>query len=236
MKGERTNQNRYLTCQFNITSVEMITIIVEDQITLDYTSESLLSDINKNGLVIYDSEFDRHERIAVIQMMTNRDTIYIIRISMFNDMPEIVRSILKNTNIIKIGHSLDIDERVLMKNYGFGIEPKLDVRSILMCLDIKIPCMGIKSNLKDLVRNLVSEISVIELSWVEKMDWNHINNKKIQYLESDVRGVYEICSLVMGLSREIKLDWTIIKSTIPRICDMFNQNIDQRSWSIFNCQ
>jgi ribonuclease D len=212
----------------------MFTYILETQGEVDQVSGRLMNDALRNGVIAFDSEFNADGSVAVVQLMPTRNTIYIIRISMLPHFPEIVKTILIDSRIIKIGHSLESDERAMMRNFGFGIRSKFDVRHLLMSLQIRIPLMGRKSNLKGLMEALVPEVPIIDLKWWEKVDWRQINPRRITYLEGDVRGVYEICANLMMLDRFDDLRWTSFQWRIPGIEYLLDRDVSQQSWILFN--
>jgi ribonuclease D len=214
----------------------MITQIIETQGEVDQISGRLMNDALRNGIIVFDSEFNMDGSVAVVQLMPTRHRIYIIRTSMLSQFPEIVKTILMDSRIIKVGHSLESDERAMMRNHGFRIRSKLDIRHLIMRLRIKIPSMGRKSNLKGLMDALVPEIPNIDLNWWEKVNWNHLNPRKIMYIQGDVQGVFEICAKLMKVDRLSDLRWTTFQGRILGIEDCLDRDVSQQSWFIFNCQ
>jgi ribonuclease D len=214
----------------------MFTHILETQGEVDQISARLMNDALRNGIVAFDSEFNMDGSVAVVQLMPTRHRIYIIRTSLLPQFPEIVRAILMDSRIIKIGHSLESDDRAMMMNHGFRIASKLDIRHLMMNLQVRIPSMGRKSNLKGLIEALVPEVPNIVLNWWEKVNWNHLSPRKIMYVRGDVHGVIEICAKLMMMDRLSDLQWTTIKRRIPSIENYLDRNVSQQSWFIFNCQ
>jgi ribonuclease D len=213
----------------------MITHIIENQNQLNQISGRLMNDCLRNGLIAFDSEFNLDGSVAVVQIMATRHRIYIIRTSMLSQFPEIVRRILMDSRIVKVGHSLESDERAMMMNYGFRISSKLDIRHLLMILQVRIPCMGRKSNLKGIMDALVPEIPNVHLNWWEKLNWNNLNPRKIMYVRGDVQGVIEICAKLMMVDRLSDLQWITFQRRIPGIEYYLDQDVRQEAWFIFNC-
>jgi hypothetical protein len=195
-----------------------------------------MNDTLRNGIVAFDSEFNLDGSVAVVQLMPTRHRIYIIRTSLLPQFPEIVRAILMDSRIIKLGHSLESDERAMMRNHGFRIRSKFDIRHLVMSLQIKIPSMGRRSNLKGLMDALVPEIPNVDLNWWDKVNWNHFNPRKIRYLKGDVQGVFEICAKLLKIDRLSDLRWTTFQGRILGIEDCLDRDVSQQSWFIFNCQ
>jgi 3'-5' exonuclease len=214
----------------------MITHIIESIEELHSIEERLMRDVHRNGIVAFDSEFNADGSVAVVQLMATRHVIYIIRTSLLPEFPEILKSIMLDSRIVKVGHSLESDERAMRRNFGFGIASKLDVRHVLMSLRAKVPSMGIKSNLKGLMEVLVPEVPTYDLRWWEKVDWSHFNPQRVAYLEGDVRGVYEICAKVMMLDRFRDLQWDIFQARVPGIESYLDRDVTLQSWYGFNCK
>jgi ribonuclease D len=214
----------------------MITHILETQGEVDQISGRLMNDALRNGIVAFDSEFNLDGSVAVVQLMATRHRIYIIRTSLLPHFPEIVRAILMDSRIIKVGHSLESDDRAMMMNHGFRITSKLDIRHLMMILQVRIPSMGRKSNLKGIMEALVPEVPNINLNWWEKVNWNHLSPRKIMYVRGDVQGVIEICAKLMMVDRLSDLQWTTFKRRIPSIENYLDRHVGQQSWFIFNCQ
>jgi hypothetical protein len=223
----------YKRCVENYDLIEkMTTLILQRQSEVDGVAGKLMRDALTTGFVIFDSEFNRDGSVAVVQFMVNPDTIYIIRTTMFSHLPELVRTILSDSRIVKIGHSLESDERAMMRTHGIEIRSKMDVRHVLMSLGVRIPSMEKRSNLKELMTVLVPELPVIELSWWEKVNWKYFNRRKITYLEGDVRGVYEICVKIL---KQDRLHWSHFEARIPKIEDLLDRKVTQQAWFSFNC-
>jgi ribonuclease D len=214
----------------------MFTQIIETQGEVDQISARLMNDALRNGIVAFDSEFNLDGSVAVVQLMATRHRIYIIRTSMLPQFPEIVKTLLMDSRIIKVGHSLESDDRAMRMNHGFRINSKLDIRHLMMSLQVRIPSMGRKSNLKGIMEALVPEVPNIGLNWWEKIDWNHLSPRKIMYVRGDVQGVYEICAQLMKVDRLSDLRWTTLQERIPSIEYYLDRHVGQQSWFIFNCQ
>jgi hypothetical protein len=210
----------------------MTVVILESQADVDLVAGEWLEVALSNGLIVFDSEFDRDGLVAVAQLMLDRDTIYVIRISGFPRLPEVVRTILTDPRIVKIGHSLESDERAFTRTYGFGIRSKLDVRRVLMTLGTRVPSMGRKSNLKGLMTVLVPDLPAINLPWYKKVDWRRLDTGRIAYLESDVRGVYEICA--RSTNEENSLTWSTFRERVPGIEVFVDREVTQNAWLDFN--
>jgi ribonuclease D len=203
---------------------------------VDQISGRLMNDALRNGIVAFDSEFNLDGSVAVVQLMATRHRIYIIRTSLLPQFPDIVREILMDSRIIKIGHSLESDDRAMRMNHGFRITSKLDIRHLMMYLEVRIPSMGRKSNLKGIMQALVPEIANIDLKWWEKVNWNHLCPRKIMYVRGDVQGVYEICAQLMNVDRLSDIRWTTIRRRIPSIENYLDREVRQESWFLFNGQ
>jgi hypothetical protein len=214
----------------------MFTNILETQGEVDQIAGKLMNDALRNGIIALDTEFNADGSIAVVQLMASHHTVFIIRTSLFSQFPEIVRTISMDSRIIKIGHSLESDERAMMRNHGFGIKSKLDVRHLLMALKFRIPLMGRKSNLKGLMEVLVPEVPTVDLRWWEKVNWSHINPRRVTYLEGDVRGVYEIFCKLLMVDRMTDLRWTTMQGCVREIEYFLDREVTYQSWIMFNCQ
>jgi hypothetical protein len=214
----------------------MFTHILETQGEVDQIAGKLMNDALRNGIIVFDSEFNADGSVAVVQLMPSHHVVFIIRTSLFPQFPEMVRTILMDSRIIKIGHSLESDERAMMRNYGFGIKSKLDVRHLLMALQIRIPSMGRKSNLKGIMEALVPEVPTVDLKWWEKVDWRQINQRRVTYLEGDVLGVYQICCNLLRVDRLTDLRWSTFQHLVRGIEYFLDREVTYQSWFMFNCQ
>jgi hypothetical protein len=211
----------------------MITRLVRTRSELDAVSARLTNDSLRYGVVAFGAEFDRRGRVAVVQLMPNRQRVYIVFVSLFEGFPDVVRDILRDPRVVKIGHSLENDERAL----GFPIASKLDVRLLMMRLGARIPALGARSRLRELMRALTPEIPLVDLGgWRQLTDWSIIDAQRIAYLEGDVRGVYEICAkLVLKEADSFsQLRWSDFTMLLPSIGDSIDRPFDQREWVPFN--
>jgi len=229
--------------QLNIRSLSRMNGLAEKRVTtrvfiypedLDQVSRFILRDARENGFVIFDSEFDKYGKVVVIQMMVNHHEVIIIKLSKFIQIPDVVRTILIDKNIIKVGHSLESDTRALMKTFQIGIKSTLDIRWILMLLGLTIPHIGPKSNLKMLLEHFTPEIDIIDLHWTEKTNWRYIDEKRIAYLKGDVLGVYLICARSMQMDEDEDLKWSDFWSNISQIQTRVDRPVTQFEWKIFN--
>jgi hypothetical protein len=213
----------------------MITRLVRTCSELNAVSARLTGDSSRYGVVAFDSEFDRLGNVAIVQLMPTRRIVYIVFVSLFDRFPAVVRDILQDPSVVKIGHSLENDERAL----GFPIASKLDVRLLMMRLGARIPSLGARSRLKELMKALTPEIPLVDLGgWRQLTDWTRIDARRIAYLEGDVRGVYEICAKLLGKDEEDQfvdqLRWSDFRTRVPTIDDSINRQFDQREWLTFN--
>src|SRR6266478_2473345 len=213
----------------------MFTTILETREEVELIAADLLNDAARNGFVIYDSEFNADGRVAVVQIMSSRHQIYIFRTSLMGEIPAVVKEILSDANIVKVGHSLESDELALRRYHGFGFGNKFDVRHLLMSLQVRIPSMGRRSNLKELMAALVPELRGVELGWWDKTDWDDdFTMEKIQYLKLDVLGVYMVCLRVMGANEFQDLKWSTFVTNVPNVEQLIDRRVHQEEWVIFN--
>jgi hypothetical protein len=208
----------------------MITHLVRSRAELAPLAARLANDALRYGVLAFDAEFDRAGRVVVAQLMAHRRDVYILLVSRFEGgFPDVVRRLLEDARIVKIGHSLECDERAL----GFAIRGKLDVRNLMMSRGIRVPSLGARSRLKELMRMLVPEVPVVHLGgWRALTDWTRIDSRRISYLEGDVRGVYEICfRILLGDDSFVQLRRADFGADADELAD---RAFDQRAWLAFN--
>lgn len=138
-------------------------------------------------------QFDKRRRsnpVCLVQIST-LDRAYLYRITRGGSLPPLLRSILEDPSIVKVGHSLDDDSRLLRQsNLVSGIYSTIDTLPIAIKLGCLRPALQTLGMLF-----LAGEIS--KAMQVSNWEVAALSPEQIQYAATDawtpLRGMYLIC-------------------------------------------
>ena len=175
--------------------------------------------------LISTSPYDPRSPIALLQLATHKGNVMLIPMNKFS-VPDEVRSILSNPEIIKTGIEVIKDARYLREDYGLAVKSTFDLR--FLSEDTMHRPLGLEKSALD-VLNLD-----IGRDWeIIKSDWENwpLDPKQISYAETAVKACIDIFTTLYpftgnGPSKREVLAYCMLNKDRPFIWDTKKHGIN----------
>ncbi len=166
------------------------TEIFEDKVTWSILKDDVKEKLYRTGILVFKSHLDDSGKIAIIEIMVSRETVYIFRIDLLGYIPKLILKSLKNPYIMKVGFNLAQEER-RFDRIGWPIITKLELSDMAPNISLR--------ELMEIVNPRTRVVDNIPIVYNWPLE---LSPDQVEYLKFQVKACHDIVRYFAGISED----------------------------------